>query len=433
MKEPRRLEAESTPAGTVEEVSRALDVLTSAARKGYAEAQFHLGRAYYDGVGVRKDGAAAVGWIRRAADQNYVDAQVFLGLLFAAGEVVDKNYAEARRWWEGAAGKGSAFAQCQLGHLHSSGLGVAADPVEAVRWWRLAANNDDLDAQFHLACAYAEGDGVAQDHGMAAKWLYRAARQGYPFAQNNLGLAFWRGEGVLRDYIEAYKWISLSAQELPPDEKKETLVWRDRVRERMSDAQVAEAERRVADWTTTDPFLAQPPSPYFRTMEEMDWAISDRRYDDAAQFARENLERIFDFVNEMILEHGKFDTRSVPALERGGTMMALADDAAGLNRMRKVVVAIPPLAARIPAIEKHFRSRDLFRRIPEALSQRGPCLQNEMKTLLGETDGHHVAQLLAWLEKAGRIRRERSGKTYRVTLPLADRTPPPTATSQPAS
>lgn len=432
MKEPRRLEAESTPVGTVEEVSRALNVLSSAARKGYAEAQFNLGRAYYDGVGVRKDGAAAVGWIRRAADQNYVDAQVFLGLLFAAGEVVDQNYAEARHWWERAAGKGSAFAQCQLGHLHSSGSGVAADPVEAVRWWRLAANQDDFDAQFHLAGAYAEGDGVAQDHGMAAKWLYRAARQGYPFAQNNLGLAFWRGEGVLQDHIEAYKWISLSAQELSPEEKKETLAWRDRVRERMSDAQVAEAEQRVAVWTVTDPFFAQPPSPYFRTRERMDSAIFCRQYDAAARFARENLDHIFDFVNDVILNRGRFDIPSVPALERGGTMLALADDLAGLQRMHEVVASIPPLASRIPAIEKHFRSRDLFRRIPDVLAQRGPCLQTEMKHLLGETDGHHVAQLLAWLEKAGRIRRERRGKTYRVTLPPADRTPP-TTTAQPAS
>ena len=430
MTDSRRPGTQPTATGTAEEVSRALDVLSSAARKGYAEAQFHLGRAYFDGVGVRKDGAEALRWIRRAADQNYVDAQVFLGLLFASGELVDEDYAKARHWWERAAGQGSAFAQCQLGHLHNTG--TARDPVEAVRWWRLAANEDDFDAQFHLACAYTEGDGVAQDHGMAAKWLYRAARQGYPFAQNNLGLAFWRGEGVLQDHIEAYKWISLSAQQLPSEEKKETLVWRDRVRARMSDAQVAEAEQRVAAWTPTDPFFAQPPSPYFQTRERMDSAIFYRRYDAAAQFARENLDHIFDFVNDVILNRGRFDIPSVPALERGGTMLALADDSAGLERMREVVAAIPPLVSRIPAIEKHFRSRDLFRRIPDILAQRGPCLQTEMKHLLGETDGHHVAQLLAWLEKSGRIQRERCGKTYRVTLPATD-PGSPTTTSQSAS
>lgn len=431
MNDPRPPGNQPTPAGTAEEVDRALDVLSSAARKGHAEAQFYLCRAYYDGAGVRKDGAEALRWIRRAADQNHVQAQVFLGYMFVLGEHVEEDYTQARHWWERAAGQGSAPAQCQLGHLHSSGSGLAPNPVEAVRWWRLAANKDDLDAQFHLACAYADGDGIAQDHGMAAKWLYRAARQGYPFAQNNLGLAFWRGEGVLQDHIEAYKWISLSAQELSPEEKKETLAWRDRVRERMSDAQVAEAEQRVAVWTVTDPFFAQPPSPYFRTRERMDQAIFCRQYDAAARFARENLDHIFDFVNDVILNRGRFDIPSVPALERGGTMLALADDSAGLNRMHEVVASIPPLASRIPAIEKHFRSRDLFRRIPDVLAQRGPCLQTEMKHLLGETDGHHVAQLLSWLEKAGKIQRERHGKTYRITLPAADRAPP-TMTAQPA-
>lgn len=425
MNEPPLAGSQSAPTG--EEVDRAREVMMSAAQEGNAAAQFYLGRAYQEGDLFPKDSAEAFRWFSRAADQDHVEAQAFLGLMFAQGEHVEVDYTKARHWWERAAEQGLAFAQSQLGHLYNTGSGVERDPVEAVRWWRLAADNGEFDAQFHLACSYSTGNGVEQDHGKAAMWLHRAARKGHPFAQNNLGVAFWRGEGVLRDHIEAYKWITQAAQELPSAEKKETLVWRDRLRAQMSEAEVAEAERRVADRTTVDSAVPEPRSPYFRTMERMKRAITRRRYEDAARFARQNLEHIFDFVNEVILDHGKFDIPSIPALERGGTMLALADDATGLDRMRKLVAAIPPLASRIPAVEKHLRSRDLFRKIPEVLAQRGACLQSDMSRLLEEADGHHVAQLLAWLEKTGRIRRERHGKTHRITLPVADRVLPPAA------
>ena len=47
-----------------------LDELRVLAEQGDAEAQFHVGYRYLEGLGVPQDGAEAVRWFRLAADQG---------------------------------------------------------------------------------------------------------------------------------------------------------------------------------------------------------------------------------------------------------------------------------------------------------------------------------------------------------------------------
>jgi TPR repeat protein len=91
---------------------------------------------------------------------------------------------------------------------------------------------------------YKNGQGVPQNSAEAVRWYRLAAGQGHAEAQHYLGSMHNAGRGVLRNYVEAYKWYALSAAQ--GDTKAG--IDRDEVLERMTPAQIAEAQRLVAEW-----------------------------------------------------------------------------------------------------------------------------------------------------------------------------------------
>jgi hypothetical protein len=147
-------------------------------------------------------------------------------------------------------------------------------------------------------------------------------------------------------------------------------------------------------------------------------AIAAREYQQASQLARQNLSQVPSFVSSTKRQFGSFDIRSIPALEVGGTMLALADDGDGLEEMKRIVESLPDLQDWKERIAQHFDDLRLFRDVVAAVRLHPNCLQTSVKGLVGATDGKRVATIIGWLEKAGRIRRTKQGSTY--TLALAD-------------
>ena len=153
----------------------------TAARQGYAEAQWNLGMLYAKGLGVPKNDTVATNWLRLASEQRWPGAQpaatsapavrpstpqasrdellwslraaensdAEVGKGFVIGEGMPQNYREAFKWLRGAAENGDAEAQYFLGRLYSKGIGTRPDFVEAHKWFNLAA------AQGYAAAARA--------------------------------------------------------------------------------------------------------------------------------------------------------------------------------------------------------------------------------------------------------------------------------------
>jgi TPR repeat protein/CHAT domain-containing protein len=184
-----------------------------AADAGVLAGMVNLGLLYRDGLGVLKDYAEAVRWLRKAADQGHAHAQDNLGWMYEHGRGVAQDDVEAVRWYRRAAEQGHAISQNNLGWMYEHGRGVAQDDVEAVRWYRRAAEQRDPSAQFNLALMYANGRGVAQDDAEAVRWYRMAAEQGDASAQNNLGQMYYDGRGVTQDDAEAVRWYRMAAEQ----------------------------------------------------------------------------------------------------------------------------------------------------------------------------------------------------------------------------
>lgn len=163
-----------------------------------------------------------------------------LGLeLYDAG-----NYVEAVKWYGSAAEQGFVPAQLQLGAVYFNGLGVEKDYGQALFWFTKAAERGDAEAQTNLGYLYDKAFGVGQDYKKAVAWYRKAAAQGHASAQFDLGMMYYEGLGVAQDYIEAHKWLNIAAGNGHPD----AAASREHTEKRMTDAQIAEAQKRASEW-----------------------------------------------------------------------------------------------------------------------------------------------------------------------------------------
>jgi uncharacterized protein len=125
------------------------------------------------------------------------------------------------------------------------------DYAGALRLWLPAAEAGDARAQYSLGALYSDGKGVAKDYVVAATWLRRAADRGHASAQSLLGLMYSEGVGVTRDPIAAHLWLSLALSARPPLSafmRASVSTERAAVAQRLTPAELAEAEARARDW-----------------------------------------------------------------------------------------------------------------------------------------------------------------------------------------
>ncbi len=159
------------------------------------------------------------------------------------------DYATVLRELRPFAEQGNANGQYILGVMYEKGQGVPRDSTEAVKWFRKVAEQGHAKAQNNFGFMYQNGQGVPRDSAEAVKWYRKAAEQRHADAQVNLGVAYEKGRGVPQDYVQAHMWFNLAASRLPPGEKRDKAAKnRDTVAERMTPAQISEAQKLAREW-----------------------------------------------------------------------------------------------------------------------------------------------------------------------------------------
>ena len=117
------------------------------------------------------------------------------------------------------------------------------DYATALKTFQSLAAKGNAEAQTNLGMLYANGQGVPRDYTKAREWFEKAAAQGDPMAQNNLAELYYAGLGVPQDNVRAYMWVNLAVAHMTGDEQKQAAENRDDVAQRMTPAQIAEAQR----------------------------------------------------------------------------------------------------------------------------------------------------------------------------------------------
>ena len=127
-----------------------LELLLERAEQGIRDAQYEVGRRFWNGDGVDQDHKQAAGWFDRAARQGLAAAQCALGLCYERGDGVEQDMWQAAAWYQWAAQQDDAEAQLRLAECYEEGQGVPKDMDEAIRWYRKAAEQGNKDAEKRL-------------------------------------------------------------------------------------------------------------------------------------------------------------------------------------------------------------------------------------------------------------------------------------------
>jgi TPR repeat protein len=174
-----------------------------------------------------------------------VVAAAMLGSWFAgiSASAQTNDAASFARHLRALADKGDVEAQYKLGTTYDEGLGVSKDYTEAFKWFSLAAEQGHAHSQFRVGDMYVSGDGVAKNDGEAVKWFHKSAEQGLGNAQGTLGIMYAKGQAVPQDYVLAYMWLHLATEG-----NQGAAQFRDAVGQRMTAAQVAEAQKLAREW-----------------------------------------------------------------------------------------------------------------------------------------------------------------------------------------
>jgi uncharacterized protein len=122
--------------GVEKNVDEGLRWLTNSAEQGFLKAQIHLAQLYVTGdSGVPRDNNEAIKWVRKAVGQDDPSALNLYGVMLRDGLGTKRDPAAAVPLFERAADKGILKAYLNLGNAYFFGQGVEVDPVKAMTWW----------------------------------------------------------------------------------------------------------------------------------------------------------------------------------------------------------------------------------------------------------------------------------------------------------
>jgi TPR repeat protein len=113
--------------------------------------------------------------LERLAEHGNAEAQYHLGMAYWVGEGVDKDVSKAVAYFEHAAANGDPLGAYKLGCLYDGQDRIMdRDAAKALTFKLVAANAGYALAQQDVASLYAE----RSEYDLALKWLEKAARQG---------------------------------------------------------------------------------------------------------------------------------------------------------------------------------------------------------------------------------------------------------------
>lgn len=195
-------------------MQNSIEELKALALQGDAEAQYKLGRMYFEGTEIAKDLKEAEVWISNAAKNGLVDAQMFLGYCLETGQFGRVEYELPFNLYQSAAKKGNIKALLYIGNMYMTGTGTQQDTKKAIEYFFEAASHNEPVSQTHIGDFYYFGKyGFEQNYQEAVSWYEKAALQGDPEAQYKLGHCYNFGLGVIQDLKKATEYYTLAAKQ----------------------------------------------------------------------------------------------------------------------------------------------------------------------------------------------------------------------------
>lgn len=141
------------------DVDRAIEIYARLSENGDPRAQYFLGTAHIQGVGVELDESLGVSLLHESAKAGYAMGQFWYAFMISNGRGVPQaNWQEAIIWFERAARSGHKKAQFSMGDVYASCRGGTPQDFEkAAMWYRKGVEQMEILSQYNLLHLIATG------------------------------------------------------------------------------------------------------------------------------------------------------------------------------------------------------------------------------------------------------------------------------------
>lgn len=131
--------------------------------------------------------------------------------------------------------------------------------------------------------------------------------------------------------------------------------------------------------------------------------------------ALELLQLVPALIEETTRLYGGFDLSSIPPIEEGCVLAAILQSSTALDTIESIVIERPELAPWREVVAKGRQDMATVAALEQHLASEPGSVQSDLgRTLV--LDGHQVSRLVSYMDQAGRVRREVSGRSYTLYL-----------------
>jgi TPR repeat protein len=182
---------------------QALPTLTTLAVTGDADANFLLGSAYEEGLGVTANHIMARNHYRRSCESDFPIACGYLGRMYYNDADSDETTEQMLQYWNKSC-DGGWFKSCDsVSGLYATGDRVKKDMRKAIQISQKTCSGGFASGCARLGAVYYQGDSVKRDLNQARKYFNSACEAHDAEGCVLLAWMYHSGEGVAKDSRKA--------------------------------------------------------------------------------------------------------------------------------------------------------------------------------------------------------------------------------------
>lgn len=165
-----------------QDLDKATEFLKRSAMQGNKYASYALAKLWLSDD-FSSDKLEGFKYLKTAADKGFAPAEYLLGKLLYEGKLIEKNTEKALEYLEKSAEKGNSYAAYLAGKILLTDESVK-DVKKAIRYFEIAAEQGNDYAQFQLGKLYLFGKEIPKDYDKAMEYLKASAENGNKYAEN---------------------------------------------------------------------------------------------------------------------------------------------------------------------------------------------------------------------------------------------------------
>jgi len=132
------------------------------------------------------------------------------------------------------------------------------------------------------------------------------------------------------------------------------------------------------------------------------------------KYCQLSLSLIEPFIEYEKKESGSFVISSIPAIEEASVFFGVYGAIGQLKNIKELVENISDLKPWEKTVERGFLIAEIASKLYKYVKDNPGSLQREMKNNLGYDDGKLISTVAYYLERIEKIKREKTGNTYKL-------------------